>query len=111
MTTPTVFRLASRLDDIGFSDIVNIRNRVMELRASGATVYQFEGGEPYMHTSDLIKEGMVRALAENSPTGSRTPPESSAPRFTLSGLPYSAFRILQRPDQDSNPKLLGRSEA
>ena len=65
MTTPTVFRLASRLDDIGFSDIVNIRNRVMELRASGATVYQFEGGEPYMHTSELIKEGMVRALAEN----------------------------------------------
>ncbi|HEY6118485.1 MAG TPA: aminotransferase class I/II-fold pyridoxal phosphate-dependent enzyme, partial [Pyrinomonadaceae bacterium] len=64
-TSPTVFRLASRLDDIGFSDIVNIRNRVMELRASGATVYQFEGGEPYMNTPDFIKEAMGRALTEN----------------------------------------------
>ena len=63
--SPTVFRLASRLDDIGFSDIVNIRNRVMELRASGATVYQFEGGEPFMHTPDVIKEAMARALAQN----------------------------------------------
>jgi aspartate aminotransferase len=61
----TVFRLASRLDDIGFSDIVNIRNRIMKLRAEGATVYQFEGGEPYMHTPDYVKEGMVHALEEN----------------------------------------------
>src|SRR5437016_147423 len=47
-TSPALFRLAARFDDVGFSDIVNIRNRVMELRAGGATVYQFEGGEPYM---------------------------------------------------------------
>jgi aspartate aminotransferase len=64
-TTPTIFHLASRLDEIGFSDIVNIRNRIMKLRAQGATVYQFEGGEPYMHTPDFVKEAMVRALAEN----------------------------------------------
>ena len=63
--SPTVFRLASRLDDIGFSDIVNIRNRIMKLRAEGATVYQFEGGEPYMNTPDFVKEAMVRALQEN----------------------------------------------
>ena len=63
--TPTVFRLASRLDDIGFSDIVNIRNRIMKLRAEGATVHQFEGGEPYMHTPDFVKEAMIRALQEN----------------------------------------------
>jgi len=62
---PTVFQLASRLDEIGFSDIVNIRNRIMKLRAEGATVYQFEGGEPYMHTPDFIKEAMMRAVAEN----------------------------------------------
>ncbi len=62
---PTVFRLASRLDDIGFSDIVNIRNRIMKLRSEGATVYQFEGGEPYMDTPDFVKEAMARALAEN----------------------------------------------
>ncbi len=63
--SPTVFQLASRLDDIGFSDIVNIRNRIMKLRAAGETVYQFEGGEPYMNTPDFVKEAMVRALAEN----------------------------------------------
>lgn len=61
----TVFRLASRLDDIGFSDIVSIRNRIMKLRSEGATVYQFEGGEPYMNTPDFVKEAMLRALAEN----------------------------------------------
>ncbi len=64
-TSPTVFRLASRLDDIGFSDIVNIRNRIMKLRAAGATVYQFEGGEPYMHTPEFVKQAMIRALEEN----------------------------------------------
>ncbi|MEP6920236.1 MAG: aminotransferase class I/II-fold pyridoxal phosphate-dependent enzyme [bacterium] len=64
-TSPTVFRLASRLDEIGFSDIVNIRNRIMKLRASGATVYQFEGGEPYMNTPDSIKVAMTRAVEEN----------------------------------------------
>jgi aspartate aminotransferase len=63
--SPTIFRLASRLDDIGFSDIVNIRNRIMKLRAEGATVYQFEGGEPYMNTPDCVKEAMVQALADN----------------------------------------------
>ena len=65
-TVPTAFRLASRLDEIGFSDIVSIRNRIMELRASGATVYQFEGGEPYMHTPDFIKAAMVKALENNA---------------------------------------------
>ena len=49
------FRLARRLDEVGFSDIVQIRNRVMELRAKGAAVYQFEGGEPYRTTPDYIK--------------------------------------------------------
>ncbi|HSS20595.1 MAG TPA: aminotransferase class I/II-fold pyridoxal phosphate-dependent enzyme [Pyrinomonadaceae bacterium] len=63
--SPTVFRLAARLDDIGFSDIVNIRNRIMALKANGATVYQFEGGEPYVNTPDYVKAAMVRALEEN----------------------------------------------
>jgi aspartate/methionine/tyrosine aminotransferase len=58
-------RLASRLRDVGFSDIVKLRNRVMELRARGETVYQFEGGEPFMPTPEPIKEAMTRALAEN----------------------------------------------
>jgi aspartate aminotransferase len=37
----------------------------MKLRAAGATVYQFEGGEPYMNTPDFVKEAMMRALREN----------------------------------------------
>ncbi|HKR02037.1 MAG TPA: aminotransferase class I/II-fold pyridoxal phosphate-dependent enzyme, partial [Pyrinomonadaceae bacterium] len=64
-TSPTLFRLAARLDRVGFSDIVKIRNRIMEIRASGETVYQFEGGEPYVFTPDYIKEAMTRALSEN----------------------------------------------
>lgn len=37
----------------------------MELRAGGATVYQFEGGEPFLTTPKPIKDAMTRALAEN----------------------------------------------
>lgn len=77
-TSPTVFRLASRLDEIGFSDIVNIRNRIMKLRATGATVYQFEGGEPYMNTPDFIKAAMVRALEDNK---TRYAPSSGIPEL------------------------------
>jgi aspartate aminotransferase len=50
---------------VGFSDIVKIRNKIMELRASGASVYQFEGGEPFSNTPDYIKAAMTRALEEN----------------------------------------------
>jgi aspartate aminotransferase len=64
-TSPTVLRLAARLEQVGFSDIVKLRNRIMELRAEGATVYQFEGGEPFMPTPTSIKEAMKRALDEN----------------------------------------------
>ena len=64
-TAPSVHRLATRLEAVGFSDIVKIRNRIMELRAAGATVYQFEGGEPFLNTPEHVKEAMTRALAEN----------------------------------------------
>ncbi|MBA2339947.1 MAG: aminotransferase class I/II-fold pyridoxal phosphate-dependent enzyme [Pyrinomonadaceae bacterium] len=37
----------------------------MDLRAAGATVYQFEGGEPFPNTPDHIKAAMKRALDEN----------------------------------------------
>lgn len=72
------FRLASRLDEVGFSDIVQIRNRVMELRAGGATVYQFEGGEPYRPTPDYIKEAIAAALRENK---TRYAPSSGIPEL------------------------------
>jgi aspartate aminotransferase len=77
-TSPTLFRLAARLDDVGFSDIVKIRNRIMELRSQGATVYQFEGGEPYVFTPDFIKEAMARALSENK---TRYAPSSGIPEL------------------------------
>src|SRR5258705_4260449 len=76
--SPTVFRLASRLDEIGFSNIVNMRNRIMKLRSEGATVYQFEGGEPYLNTPDFVKEAMVRALRENK---TRYAPSSGIPEL------------------------------
>ena len=59
IATAAGFRLAARFDEVGFSDIVNYRNRVMELRAQGANVYQFEGGEPFRPTPDYIKDAMV----------------------------------------------------
>ena len=50
----------------------------MELRAGGATVYQFEGGEPYVFTPDYIKEAMTRALSENK---TRYAPSSGIPEL------------------------------
>ena len=64
-TSTSAFRLASRLDTVGFSDIVQIRNKVMELRAQGKQVHQFEGGEPFMPTPEPIKQAMDQALREN----------------------------------------------
>jgi aspartate aminotransferase len=58
-------RVAKRLDEVGFSEIVNIRNRVMELRAAGQVVHGFHGGEPFFETPDVIKYAMTRALVEN----------------------------------------------
>jgi len=63
---------------VGFSDIVNVRNRIMELRAAGQTVHQFEGGEPYVFTPDYIKEAMTRALSENR---TRYAPSSGIPEL------------------------------
>ena len=77
-TSPTILRLASRLDEVGFSDIVKLRNRIMELRAQGADVYQFEGGEPYMATPEPIKQAMKRALDENK---TRYAPSSGIPEL------------------------------
>ncbi len=77
-TSPTVLRLTSRLDEVGFSDIVKIRNRIMELREQGATVYQFEGGEPFMPTPEPIKQAMKRALDENK---TRYAPSSGIPEL------------------------------
>jgi aspartate/methionine/tyrosine aminotransferase len=58
-------RLARRLDEVGFSDIVQIRNKVMAMRAEGLTVHSLHGGEPFFETPDDIKFAAVRALVDN----------------------------------------------
>jgi aspartate aminotransferase len=58
-------RLAKRLDEVGFSNIVVIRDKVMELRAAGQRVHSFHQGEPYFETPDGIKAAAVKALGEN----------------------------------------------
>jgi len=64
-TKASGIRLAKRLDEVGFSDIVQIRNKVMALRAAGEKVHSLHGGEPYFETPDPIKFSAVRALVEN----------------------------------------------
>jgi aspartate aminotransferase len=58
-------RVAKRLDEVGFSEIVQVRNRVMELRAAGKLVHGFHGGEPFFETPDTVKYAMTKALIEN----------------------------------------------
>src|SRR5580658_353996 len=58
-------RLAKRLDEVGFSDIVQVRNKVMELRAAGQTVHAFHGGEPFFETPPSIKYALLSAAVEN----------------------------------------------
>jgi aspartate aminotransferase len=58
-------RLAKRLDEVGFSDIVQIRNKVMALRAAGEKVHSLHGGEPYFETPEPIKYAAIQALVEN----------------------------------------------
>ena len=62
---PNVMRLARRLDEVGFSDIVQVRNKVMELRAAGQTVHAFHGGEPFFDTPTSVKYALLSAAVEN----------------------------------------------
>jgi len=50
----------------------------MELRSQGATVYQFEGGEPFMPTPAPIKAAMKRALDQDQ---TRYAPSSGIPEL------------------------------
>ncbi|MGB7547037.1 MAG: aminotransferase class I/II-fold pyridoxal phosphate-dependent enzyme [Terracidiphilus sp.] len=64
-TRQSGIRLAKRLDEVGFSDIVQIRNKVMGMRAEGLQVHSLHGGEPYFETPGAIKYAAIQALAEN----------------------------------------------
>ena len=64
-TKQSGIRVAKRLDEVGFSDIVQIRNKVMGMRADGLQVHPLHGGEPYFETPEDIKYAAVKALVEN----------------------------------------------
>ena len=64
-TNQSGIRLSRRMDEVGFSDIVQIRNKVMAMRGEGKQVFSLHGGEPYFETPDEIKFAAVRALVEN----------------------------------------------
>lgn len=66
MTTKTRgIHLAHRLDEVGFSDIVQIRNKVMALKSEGQQVHAFHGGEPFFETPEPIKRAATQALTDN----------------------------------------------
>ncbi|MEO8349290.1 MAG: aminotransferase class I/II-fold pyridoxal phosphate-dependent enzyme [Acidobacteriota bacterium] len=67
-----------RFDRVGFSEIVQVRNRVMELLTAGHKVHRFEGGEPYMPTPEPIKRAMEKALEKNQ---TRYAPSSGIPEL------------------------------
>jgi aspartate aminotransferase len=69
---------ARRFEAVGFSEIVKVRNRVLELLAAGHKVWRFEGGEPYMPTPQPIKDAMTAALARNE---TRYAPSSGVPEL------------------------------
>lgn len=58
-------RTATRVEALGFSEIVKIRNHVMSLQQQGTPVLQFHGGEPFLHTPDAIKRACIQALTDN----------------------------------------------
>jgi len=75
-TKQSGIRLAKRLDEVGFSDIVQVRNKVMELRAEGVQVHALNGGEPFFETPVEIKYAAIKALVENR---TRYAPSSGVP--------------------------------
>ncbi|MBV9669321.1 MAG: aminotransferase class I/II-fold pyridoxal phosphate-dependent enzyme [Acidobacteriales bacterium] len=65
MQSTSSLSLAQRLETVGFSDIVQIRNKILALREGGQKVFEFHGGEPYFETPDPIKQAIAQAIAEN----------------------------------------------
>jgi aspartate/methionine/tyrosine aminotransferase len=70
--------VANRAALLGFSDIVKIRNRVLDMRNRGQRVLQLEGGEPFINTPDFVKEAMREALDANQ---TRYAPSSGIPQL------------------------------
>lgn len=56
---------SKRLEEVHFSDIVQVRNKVMALRAAGEPVHGFHGGEPFFSTPVPIKYAIMQAMVED----------------------------------------------
>ena len=69
---------AGRFASVGFSEIVKVRNRVLELLAADEKVWRFEGGEPYMQTPPPIRDAVSRALQRGE---TRYAPSSGIPEL------------------------------
>jgi len=78
MTDAPFPRPARRFETVGFSEIVRVRDRVMELLAAGQKVWRFEGGEPWMNTPEPVKAAMGAALERNQ---TRYAPSSGIPEL------------------------------
>jgi aspartate aminotransferase len=89
---------ASRFESVGFSEIVKVRNRVMQLLDDGETVWRFEGGEPYMPTPQPIKDAMARAVQRNQ---TRYAPSSGIPELRTAIVAKVARRNGIPADKDS----------
>ena len=70
--------VSDRASLLGFSDIVKIRNRVLDMRTRGQRVLQLEGGEPFMPTPNFVKDAMKAALDANH---TRYAPSSGVPQL------------------------------
>ncbi|HEX9162237.1 MAG TPA: aminotransferase class I/II-fold pyridoxal phosphate-dependent enzyme [Thermoanaerobaculia bacterium] len=74
----TEIKPANRTSLLGFSDIVKIRNRVLEMLAAGQRVLRLEGGEPFMPTPEFVKRAMLGAVEQNH---TRYAPSSGIPQL------------------------------
>lgn len=72
------FSIADRFSDVGFSEIVTIRNKILAMKKEGHQIFQFEGGEPFPNTPQVVKDACLQALVENK---TRYAPSSGIPEL------------------------------
>lgn len=98
MSTDTAMSPAERMSLLGFSDIVKIRNRVLEMTARGVKVIRLEGGEPFEPTPAFIKQAMKDALDADQ---TRYAPSSGIPPLlqAISAKLAAKNRINATPEQ------------
>jgi aspartate aminotransferase len=89
---------ARRFSGVGFSEIVKVRNRVLDLLSAGHKVWRFEGGEPFMPTPQPIKDAMTAALAKNE---TRYAPSSGIPELRRAILEKVRSKNAIPADEDS----------